>query len=437
MRRSSRKLHLEQSTTGRVTSAPARPARAGPAERRGVWLIPLVSIALVLATPSRGAAQGAGCGLLGSDCALRDVADAVSRWVGAAAATPGEDPEIEAVLAAEFNSLTPENALKWPELASAPGQYDFTVADALVDFAEQGGMRVRGHTLVWHRLNGIPSWLEAEVSQAPDPAARMRELLTEHIQTVVGRYAGRIESWDVVNEPLAVLGGELDPDSIFLQTLGPGYVAEVFELAHQADPQAKLFLNEVMVEGQPGKAAGLVTLVGNLVAQGVPIHGVGLQGHFFFGVPARQDLEDLIRSFADLGLLVEFTEIDVPLGLFDGAPEPLIAQAKAYADVFSACTAVQRCRGLTTWGLSDRSTWLDRVAPWDANAPNKPLLFDETLEPKPAYFAARAGMQSPFPLPVPAAGPWLLVLAIAAAAFGVLRRRFDRANAVHRERPSA
>ncbi|MHC4521239.1 MAG: endo-1,4-beta-xylanase, partial [Planctomycetota bacterium] len=245
MRRSSRKLHPGQSTIGHATSAPARPARAGPAERCGVWLIPLVSIALVLAIAPRAAAQGADCGLLGADCALRDVADAVSRWIGAAAATPGEDPEIEAVLAAEFNSLTPENALKWPELASAPGVYDFTVADALVDFAEQGGMRVRGHTLVWHRLNGIPSWLEAEVNQAPDPAARMRELLAEHIQTVVGRYAGRIESWDVVNEPLEALGAELDPDSIFLQTLGPGYIAEVFELAHQADPQAKLFLNEV------------------------------------------------------------------------------------------------------------------------------------------------------------------------------------------------
>jgi len=433
MRLSSRKLHLEQSTTGHVTSAPAR---AGPAERRGVWLIPLVSIALVLATPSRGAAQGADCGLLGSDCALRDVAEVVSRSVGAAAATPGEDQEIEAVLAAEFNSLTPENALKWPELASAPGVYDFTTADALVDFAEQGGMRVRGHTLAWHRLNGIPSWLEAEVNQAPDPAARMRELLAEHIQTVVERYAGRIESWDVVNEPLATLGGDHDPDSIFFQTLGPGYIAEVFELAHQADPQARLFLNEVMLESLPAKAAGLVMLVSDLLAQDVPIHGVGLQGHFI-GVPRRPALEALVRSFTDLGLLVEFTEIDIALGLFDGTPEPLIAQAKAYADVFSACMAVQRCRGLTTWGVSDRSTWLDRTAPWDANAPNKPLLFDETLQPKPAYFTARAAMQSPFPLPVPTAGPWLLALAIAAAAFGVFRRRFGRANAVNRERLSA
>ena len=394
--------------------------------RRGVWLIPLVSVALALAMPSRAPAQGAGCGLPGSDCALREVADAVSRWVGAAAATPGEDAEIEAILAAEFNSLTPENALKWPELASAPGQYDFTVADALVELAEQGG--VRGHTLVWHRLNGIPSWLEAEVNQAPDPAARMRELLTQHIQTVVGRYAGRIESWDVVNEPLAVLGGDLDPNSIFLQTLGPGYIAEVFELAHQVDPQAKLFLNEVMVEGLPAKATGLATLVSDLLAQDVPIHGVGLQGHFFFGVPRREKLEALIRSFADLGLLVEFTEIDIPLGIFDGAAEPLVAQAAAYADVFSACMAVQRCRGLTTWGLSDRSTWLDRVAPWNANAPNRPLLFDEVLQPKPAYFAARAAMQSQPPVPVLGAGPWPLVLDIVPTAFGVLRRRFSAAS---------
>ena len=397
------------------------------AERRGFWLIPLVSIALVLALPSRAPAQEAGCDLLGADCALRDVADAVSKWIGAAARAPGEDTEIDAVLPAEFNSLTPENALKWSHLASAPGQYDFTVADALIDFAEQGGMRVRGHTLVWHRLNGVPSWVETEVNQAPDPAARLRELLAQHIQTVVGRYAGRIESWDVVNEPLELLGGELDPGSFFFQTLGPGYIAEAFELAHVADPQAKLFLNEVMVEGAPQKAAGLVTLVSDLLTQGVPIHGVGLQGHIFLSVPTRSKLETLIRSFADLGLLVELTEIDIPLGLFDSAAEPLIAQAKAYADVFSACKAVQRCRGLTTWGVSDRSTWLDETAPWDAYAPNKPLLFDEPLQPKPAYFAARAAMQSPPSPAVPGAGPWLLVLAIAVATLGVFRRRLGRA----------
>jgi endo-1,4-beta-xylanase len=353
---------------------------------------------IVLALPSQALAQGGGCGLAGADCALRAVAEAVGTWVGAAAPTPGDDPEIEAVLVAEFNSLTPENALKWSALASAPGVYDFTVADALVDLAEQNEMRVRGHTLVWSRLNGIPDWLEAEVNLAPEPAVRMQELLEQHIQTVVGRYAGRIDSWDVVNEPLQMFGGTLDTSSLFYQTLGAGYVAQAFELAHQADPEARLFLNEVLVEQWTPKAAGLRTLVGDLLAQGVPIHGVGLQGHFFLGLPTREQLAALIGSFTDLGLEVELTEIDISLGLFDGEADPIAAQAAAYGDVFAACRAVQGCRGLTTWGVSDRSTWLDRTEPWNADAPNRPLLFDEALQPKPAFHekASRVNSQVSF-----------------------------------------
>ena len=142
----------------------------------------------------------------------------------------------------------------------------------MMEFAEANGMSVRGHTLVWEQatIDATPDYVTA----ITDPQ-ELRTLMADHILTVVGRYRGRIDAWDVVNEPLAVLGAELDPDSLFFQTLGPGYIAEVFELAHQADPQAKLFLNEVLVEGQPGKAAGLVTLVSDLLAH---LHATGKGG---------------------------------------------------------------------------------------------------------------------------------------------------------------
>ncbi len=352
---------------------------------------------------------------------LRQAADAAGIYVGAATSPAELATEVGAIVTREFNSLTPENQMKWSELAPAPGVYDFASADALVAFAEANDMRVRGHTLVWGRTNGPPTWLDAELAAAADSAAHLHDLMLDHIDTVAGRYAGRIESWDVVNEPLAFTSGALDASNPYFQLLGESYIADAFHAARAADPNAKLFLNEFGTERIPAKFAGLVTLVEGLLADGAPIDGVGFQGHFLTR-PNRAALAAQLRTFAEMGLLVEITELDLPLVLFSNDADPLASQAQAYTDVFAACLAVSGCRGITTWGVTDANSWLDDFDLLRSFAPNQPLLFDADGLVKPAYDAVLATLVA---VPQPAT---LTQLFLAIGALAIRTRSPTRAR---------
>lgn len=351
---------------------------------------------------------------------LREAAAIAGLHVGVATGTVELDAGAAGLVASEFDSVTAENDMKWSVLAPAPGTYDFARADGLVAFAEANAMRVRGHTLVWGRPNGPPSWLDAALAAAPDPSAALQDLMLNHIATVAGRYAGRVESWDVVNEPLAFSSGGFDTSSPYYRFLGPGFVADAFHAARAADPTARLFLNEVSAEGNVVKFQGLLGLVRDLLADGVPIDGVGLQGHFLTARPNRVVLTERLQAIAALGLDVEITELDIPLVLFGNEPDPLAAQAAAYVDVFSACLAVEACRGVTVWGVTDADTWLDSLAFFESFAPNRPLLFDENGLPKPAHAAVVALLAVPEPGTACALGLGLL---------GLARSRSRRASA--------
>ncbi|MCB1845134.1 MAG: endo-1,4-beta-xylanase [Halioglobus sp.] len=289
------------------------------------------------------------------------------------------------ILAREFTSATVENSLKWQSLAPTPGNYDFTRADAAVAIAEDNGLRIRGHTLFWSRLNGLPTWLEAELAASENPVRLLEALMQAHAAIVVGRYAGRIAQWDVINEPLALLSGEFEPDNPFFNVLGEAYIDIGLRAAHAADPNATLFVNETSVEFLPAKFDSLIALAERLLARGVPLHGIGLQAHFIFLPPDREQLEAQLARVAALGLQVELTELDIALPLFANTPDPLAAQAQAYADVVAACLAVPACTGITTWGIDDDNSWLDSFELSAANAPNRPLLFAADGVPKPAY----------------------------------------------------
>jgi endo-1,4-beta-xylanase len=293
--------------------------------------------------------------------------------------------------------MTPENAMKWGSLAPTVGNYDFADADAIADFAASAGVRLRGHTLLWkHQL---PADLEDTVEAATDPAAKLRELIDEHLSTVVPRYRDGVAVWDVVNESLHEFTGDLDLN-IFGRTLGETYIDEAFRRVHELDPDAQLVLNEFFVFyglGTPfeGKARGFIDLVERLLDRGVPVHGVGVQAHFsglapdLIPLPTREEFEGFLRALADLGVFVELTELDVSINYFRGDPDPFARQAEFYGEVVEACMAVPRCTAVTTWGIDDSRTWLDRSPPFDTLAPHEPLLFDAVLEPKPAYFAMR------------------------------------------------
>jgi hypothetical protein len=212
---------------------------------------------------------------------------------------------------------------------------------------------------------------------------------------VVGRYRGRVATWDVVNEPLAIATGTLD-DNVFAATLGEAYIADAFRTAHAIDPDATLFLNEFLLTYGGDKADGLRALVARLRAAGVPVHGVGIQAHFFplLPLPTRAELEGFLGSLADLGVRIELTELDVALWHFRDHADPLIGQAAFYADVVAACMAVAACEGVTTWGLTDAGTWLDGFPPFSDTAPNRPLLFDGAGAAKPAYAAVRTALRA-------------------------------------------
>jgi endo-1,4-beta-xylanase len=268
-----------------------------------------------------------------------------------------------------FSSMTPENAMKWNVVEPHQGKFDFGDADALVDFARKTDRRVRGHTLVWDEQ--LPGWVTDHTWKPAD----LTRALTTHIDTIVGRYRGRVESWDVVNEPLDD-DGSLTRD-VFERTLGPRYIDVAFRLAHAADPEARLFLNEIATELPSPKQDALVALVRGLKERGVPIDGVGLQDHTTAGdAPSQATLERTMRRFTSMGLDVEITELDVQLNRGRRVADPLAAQARAYAAAGAACAATPRCTGVTVWGVTDRWSWKGAAA--------RALLFDVDGRPKPA-----------------------------------------------------
>ncbi|PPK94252.1 endo-1,4-beta-xylanase [Kineococcus xinjiangensis] len=292
------------------------------------------------------------------------------------------DQEYRRVLAAEFSSLSPENQMKWEFLRPERDVWNFGPADAVVEFAERNKQDVRGHTLLWHSQN--PEWLE----QGDFTAEELRAILKEHITTVVGRYAGRIDQWDVANEIFNGDGTLRTTDNIWIRELGPGIIADAFRWAHEADPKAKLFVNDYGVEGLNAKSDAYYALVQDLLAQGVPVHGFSVQGHLStrYGFPG--DLQANLQRFDDLGLETAVTEIDVRMDVPQGQ-QPTAAQeqrqASDYRRALEACLAVEDCNSFTVWGFTDEYSWVPVFFSGEGHA----TIMTADLERKPAYHALR------------------------------------------------
>ena len=314
-----------------------------------------------------GCVAAAGCGGGGQDRPVRRLPE-LGRQAGVAVRAERLDDAGYAAALTAFGSVTPENELKWEISEPEPGRFDFGPADRIVDFATRHRMAVRGHVLVWHLQN--PPWL-ADLSPA-----RLRAALAEHIRTLMQRYTGRIAEWDVVNEAVAD-DGRLRR-SVWLDKLGLGYIALAFRLAHQADPRARLFYNDYGAEGEGTKADAVYRLVAALRRQGVPIDGIGLQGHV--DTTAPPGYARTVRRFAKLGLDVELTELDVRTRGGEAA-----AQAAQYARLVAGC---RPCTRFTVWGLDDADSWVPGAYPGFGHA----TLLDEQLRPKPAFDAFRAAL---------------------------------------------
>jgi len=293
-------------------------------------------------------------------------------------------------LSTQFNMLEGENAMKWNPSHPARDTYNFGPGDKLVAFAKQNGMKVRGHTLLWH--NSLPTWV-VNLAKTATPA-EMSAVLRDHIRTVMTHYKGDIFAWDVANEVVsdsATANGTLLRDSVWFNQpgiglTGTGYVEQVFRWAHEDDPSALLFYNDYTIEGLTPKFQATLNMVKDFVARGVPIHGVGLQMHLTTGTfPDTAALTSVMKQFTDLGLQVHITEMDVRLRLTNGVATAadLNAQAQTYARILTVCLQNPGCTAIQTWGLTDKYSWI----PGFFTGFGAALPFDAAYQPKSAVTA--------------------------------------------------
>lgn len=317
----------------------------------------------------------------------------------------GQNQPEDAIIEAQFNTISPENVLKWELVHPQPGTYNFFLADKYVEFGEQNHMFIIGHNLVWH--SQTPKWVFEDDKGNPVSRDVLLDRMREHISKVVGRYKGRINGWDVVNEALNEDGTLRQ--SPWMKIIGGDYLEKAFRFAHEADPDAQLYYNDYSLENE-AKRKGALELVRKLKDAGVPITGVGLQDHVSLDSPTADQVDTTISEFGKLGVKVMITELDVdvlpwpaknqtadvslrvasdpklnpyPNGLPDAVQQEL---SRRYVDLFGAyakhCGLVTR---VTFWGVTDRESWKND---WPVRGrANYPLLFDRSAKPKPAFDA--------------------------------------------------
>lgn len=315
----------------------------------------------------------------------------------------GEDPAADAIVRTHFNTISPENVLKWEIVHPRPGGYDFTLPDAYVAYGEANRMFVIGHTLVWH--SQTPRWVFEDSAGKPLTRDALLARMRDHIRTVAGRYKGRIKGWDVVNEALEENGTMRK--SPWQRIIGDDFVEEAFITAHEVDPAAELYYNDYSLEN-PEKRAGAVALIKRLQARGIPVKAIGLQGHYKMDWPSIGLADSTIAMFAALGIKVNVTELDVDVlpAVVRGQTADVStraatsAAANPYADSLPAArrTALAKRYGeffalylkhrdvmdrITFWGVADADSWLNN---WPVRGRTSyPLLFDRQHRPKEAF----------------------------------------------------
>jgi endo-1,4-beta-xylanase len=317
----------------------------------------------------------------------------------------GSDTKAKPFIAANFNTLTAENAMKWENIHPKPDKYDFTVADSIVNFAIANSMFVVGHVLVWH--SQTPAWVFQDSLGNPLSRDALISRMKEHIFTVVGHFKGKVNGWDVVNEAFNE-DGTLRKSKWF-EIIGEDYIRLAFEFANAADPGAELYYNDYNNE-LPAKREGIIPIINDLKQKGLKIDGMGIQGHWHLDSPALSVIDESIGKYAAMGLKVMITEMEVnvlptPPEVYGadvsqqaryletlnpystGLPDSVSTQlAKRYADLFRLLMkhndAVTR---VTFWGVHDGYSWKND---WPIiGRTNYPLLFDRNYNPKPAFYS--------------------------------------------------
>lgn len=318
---------------------------------------------------------------------LREAAAARGKLVGFAMfGKPGLDAKYDETAAREFNVVVCENAMKFGCVCpNARGQYDFSVPDAIVGFAQTNHIKVRGHNLVWHFQQ--PEWF----SRGKWSKQEMTDIVHEHIRTMLTHYKGKVFAWDVVNEAIS---DSKDPHEIYrkdnyFDVLGQDYLDMAFRWAREADPKTKLFYNEYGTEFGGLKFEKMYEMLKGMKARGVPVDGVGLQMHIGLGAKSQtKKLASTIRKLGELGLEVQITELDVAMQL-PSTDKKLQTQAEIFGDITAIAMKEKACTALLMWGFTDKHSWLPQFSDGKRGCG---LIFDEQYRPKPAYTAMLKAM---------------------------------------------
>src|SRR5580692_6072226 len=347
------------------------------------------------AQPAVGIANAGGS----ANATLRGFAAKIGLRVGTAVIPQDlNTPAWTAILEEQFSVVTPGNAMKWGPVEPQQGVFDWSDADTLVSFAEAHGQLVRGHTLLWH--NQLPAWLTTGVANGTISKPQLMSLLEQHIFTEVGRYKGRIWQWDVANEFFTDANpSQINPNDFWVSNLGASIIPQAFKWAHQADPHALLFYNDYNIAGEDGtnaKSDAAYAWLRQMLDQGVPINGVGNQGHLDtqFGFSGIQMTSDLQR-YGALGLKVAITEADVRTFVNNATNQvptdnlAVFAQPYEFGQMLKAALAVPECISFTVWGFGDADSWVPGFFTGEGYA----TLYDVNLNPKNAFFELQQDLQ--------------------------------------------
>jgi endo-1,4-beta-xylanase len=302
-----------------------------------------------------------------------------------------ETPSYAAIAGSQFSVVTPGNAMKWQIVEPEQGVFDWSQADQLVAFAHANDQLIRGHTLLWH--NQLPTWLTTGVADGTITAAQLKQLLHDHIMTEVTRYRGKIWQWDVANEFfLDANPSGIDPNNFWIAALGPDIIPQAFRWAHQADPHALLFYNDYSIAGEDGtnaKSDAVYAWLKQMLSEGVPIMGVGNQGHLDtqYGFSPQRFQDDLAR-YGSLGLKVAITEADVRTFVNNATDQvptdnlALFAQPYEFSAMMKAALEVPQVISFTVWGFTDADSWVPGFFTGEGYA----TIYDVNLQPKQAYY---------------------------------------------------
>ena len=333
-----------------------------------------------------------------ASASLRDLADKIGFRIGSALIPQDiETASYAAIAGGQFSTVTPGNGMKWQIVEPTQGTYDWSQADELVNFAHKNDQLVRGHTLIWH--NQLPTWLTDGVANGSITKAQLMDLAQQHITTEVTRYRGKIWQWDVCNEFFTDSNpSQLDPNNWWIVNAGPEIIPNAFKWAHAADPNALLFYNDYNIGGEDGsnaKSDAVYAYLKGLLADGVPIDGVGNQGHLdtqYGWNPnlLRQDLE----RYASLGLKIAVTEADVRTFVNNATDQvptdnlALFAHPYEYSEMLKAALAVPECISFTVWGFTDSDSWVPGFFTGEGYAG----IYDVNQKPKAAYYALQSDL---------------------------------------------